>query len=154
MPELPEVETIRRGLTPLIVKKKIVQVEVDPTTKKAFQGDEGNVVDASVSEVRRRGKALLIDLDNGYTMMIHLRMTGQLIWRGANEEDNFAAGHPSKNFTDALPNKQTRVNFVFEEGVLYFNDQRKFGFVKVLPTGKLNKKSSLRSSQKSHGRWM
>lgn len=137
MPELPEVETIRRGLTPLIVKKKIVQVEVDPTTKKAFQGDEGNVVDASVSEVRRRGKALLIDLDNGYTMMIHLRMTGQLIWRGENEEDNFAAGHPSKNFTDALPNKQTRVNFVFEEGVLYFNDQRKFGFVKVLPTGEV-----------------
>lgn len=137
MPELPEVETIRRGLAPLIVKKKIVQAEVDPTTKKAFQGDEAYVVDASVIEVRRRGKALLIDLDNGYTMMIHLRMTGQLIWRGVNEEDNFAAGHPSKNFTDTLPNKQTRVNFVFEEGVLYFNDQRKFGFVKVLPTGEV-----------------
>ena len=50
MPELPEVETIRRGLTPLIVKKKIVQVEVDPTTKKAFQGDEGNVVDLARGE--------------------------------------------------------------------------------------------------------
>lgn len=137
MPELPEVETIRRGLTPLIVKKKIVQVEVDPSTRKAFQGDEGNVVDAVVREVRRRGKALLIDLENGWTMMIHLRMTGQLIWRGENEEDNFAAGHPSKNFTDALPNKQTRVIFVFKEGTLYFNDQRKFGFVKVIPTGEV-----------------
>ncbi len=139
MPELPEVETIRRGLTPLIVGKKIVQVEIDPTTQKAFQGDEGNVVDATVTEVRRRGKALLIDLSNGWTMMIHLRMTGQLIWRGVNEEDNFAAGHPSKNFTDALPNKQTRVTFVFEEGTLYFNDQRKFGFVKVLPTGEVER---------------
>ena len=79
MPELPEVETIKRGLAPLIVNKKIVQVEIDPTTKKAFQGDEGNVVDAVVTEVRRRGKALLIDLDSGWTMMIHLRMTGQLI---------------------------------------------------------------------------
>ena len=67
-------------------------------------------------------------------MMIHLRMTGQLIWRGVNEDDNFAAGHPSKNFTANLPNGQTRVTFVFEEGNLFFNDQRKFGFVKVLPT--------------------
>lgn len=134
MPELPEVETIRRGLGPLILKKKIVQVEVDKATKKCFQGDEGDVAPAKVKEIRRRGKALLIDLDNDYTMMVHLRMTGQLIWRGANEEENFAAGHPSKNFTANLPNGQTRVSFEFEEGTLYFNDQRKFGFVKVIPT--------------------
>ena len=137
MPELPEVETIRRGLGPLILKKKIVQVDIDKTTAKCFQGDEGNVVEATVTEIRRRGKALLIDLDNGYTMLIHLRMTGQLIWRGPNEEDNFAAGHPSKNFTAVLPNSQTRVTFEFEEGALYFNDQRKFGFVKVIPTGEV-----------------
>ncbi len=134
MPELPEVETIRRGLGPLILKKKIVQVEVDKATKKCFQGDERDVAPAKVKEIRRRGKALLIDLDNDYTMMVHLRMTGQLIWRGANEEENFAAGHPSKNFTANLPNGQTRVSFEFEEGTLYFNDQRKFGFVKVIPT--------------------
>ncbi len=157
MPELPEVETIKRGLEPLIVKKKIIEVDVDPTTQKAFQGDEANVVGATVTGIRRRGKALLIDLSNGYTMMIHLRMTGQLIWRGAeadslseritssldldDQEDaaqvNFAAGHPSKNFTAELPNSQTRVTFVFEEGTLYFNDQRKFGFVKVLPTAEV-----------------
>lgn len=137
MPELPEVETIQRGLTPLIVKKKIVQVDVDSTTRKAFQGDEANVTDVTVIDIRRKGKALLIDLDNGYTMMIHLRMTGQLIWRGTEEGEDFAAGHPSKNFTDALPNKQTRVTFVFNEGSLYFNDQRKFGFVKVIPTGEV-----------------
>jgi len=134
MPELPEVETIKRGLEPLILKKKIVQVEVDETTRKSFVGDEGDVVETVVLGLRRRGKALLIDLDNNCTMMIHLRMTGQLIWRGVNEEDNFAAGHPSKNFTANLPNRQTRVTFVFEEGNLFFNDQRKFGFVKVLPT--------------------
>lgn len=134
MPELPEVETIKRGLEPLIVKKKIVQVDVDETTRKAFQGDEANVVDVTVTGIRRKGKALLIDLNNAYTMMIHLRMTGQLIWRGLDEKDNFAAGHPSKNFMDELPNGQTRVSFVFDEGTLYFNDQRKFGFVKVIPT--------------------
>lgn len=137
MPELPEVETIKRGLEPLILKKKIVEVDVDSTTPKAFQGDEANVVEAKVVGLRRKGKALLIDLDNGYTMMIHLRMTGQLIWRDVNEENNFAAGHPSKNFTAELPNSQTRVTFVFEEGTLYFNDQRKFGFVKVIPTNEV-----------------
>lgn len=176
MPELPEVETVRRGLKDYILNKKIVQVRVD--CEKSFVGGaemaqaaEG----ATVTDIRRRGKALLIDLDNGCTLMIHLRMTGQLIWRGAFLERissskpatapsqgdkpssvrcsafprtsspksaprsdavhaNFAAGHPSKNFTDNLPNAQTRVTFVFEEGKLFFNDQRKFGFVKILPT--------------------
>lgn len=137
MPELPEVETIKRGLEPLIIKKKIVKTEIDPHTVKAFQGDEGNVTDATVLAIRRRGKALLIDLSNNYTLLIHLRMTGQLIWRGEDERDNFAAGHPSKNFIAELPNSQTRVSFEFEDGVLYFNDQRKFGFVKVIPTSEV-----------------
>ena len=179
MPELPEVETIKRGLEPLIIKKKIVKTEIDPHTPKAFQGDEGNVTDATVLAIRRRGKALLIDLSNNYTLLIHLRMTGQLIWRDnsfslgiaalqpaiapsqdrksssvrysaapstsseitsyreaydENLKHQFAAGHPSKNFIAELPNSQTRVSFEFADGTLYFNDQRKFGFVKVIPT--------------------
>ena len=139
MPELPEVETVRRGLKPFILNKKIIQTLPEPG--KCFQGEVKNVDGATVTEIRRRGKALLIDLDNGYTLLIHLRMTGQLIWRGKNAQigkvddtEQFAAGHPSKNFTDELPNKQTRVTFVFGEGKLFFNDQRKFGFVKVIPT--------------------
>lgn len=130
MPELPEVETVKRGLEPLILNKKIIQVEVEPG--KSFQGDVGEIVGAKVTNLRRRGKALIIDLDNGKSMLIHLRMTGQLIWRG--DGVDFAAGHPSKNFTAELPNSQTRVEFEFEDGRLFFNDQRKFGFVKVLPT--------------------
>ncbi len=173
MPELPEVETVRRGLKPFILNKKIIQVIPEPG--KGFYGSVTEVNNSTVVDIRRKGKALLIDLDNGNTMMIHLRMTGQLIWRGllsraiaasdssvrahltsstarlrssnlpstsseitAPLDDavhaNFAAGHPSKNFTSELPNKQTRVTFVFADGKLFFNDQRKFGFVKVLPT--------------------
>ena len=142
MPELPEVETVRRGLKPFILNKKIIQVKPEPG--KGFQGSATEVDGATVTDIRRRGKALLIDLDNGNTLMIHLRMTGQLIWRGQNakvgqldDAEQFAAGHPSKNFTAELPNSQTRVNFVFVDGNLYFNDQRKFGFVKVLPTGEV-----------------
>lgn len=172
MPELPEVETIKRGLEPLIVHKKVEKVIIDSTTPKSFQGKAEAIIGATVMGIRRRGKALLIDFDNGKTAMIHLRMTGQLIWRSdalgelPAAEDmalvaskdatqqlakptgqiadpaqlanmtkyQFAAGHPSKNFTAALPNGQTRVTFVFGDGKLYFNDQRKFGFVKVLPT--------------------
>lgn len=134
MPELPEVETVRRGLKPFILNKKIVHVKVDCEKSMVGGSEMAQAVEgAMVIDLRRRGKALLIDLDNGCTMMIHLRMTGQLIWRGDGAE-NFAAGHPSKNFTDELPNKQTRVTFIFETGKLFFNDQRKFGFVKILAT--------------------
>lgn len=129
MPELPEVETIRRGLSKFILNKKIVQTEV--LCEKSWVGER---VTGTVVALRRYGKALIIDLDTGKSLMIHLRMTGQLIWRGA---EQYAAGHPSENFVAELPNKQTRVIFRFDDGVLYFNDQRKFGFVKVLPTSEV-----------------
>lgn len=124
MPELPEVETIKRGLTGYILGQKIRKIEV--RCDKSFIGVP---CCGKVREIRRFGKALVVDLDNGKSMMIHLRMTGQLIFDG---EERFAAGHPSESFVDNLPNKQTRVILYFENGVLYFNDQRKFGFIKVL----------------------
>ena len=127
MPELPEVETIKRGLSRLILNKKIVQSRV--LCEKSWIGER--LCNAKVIGLRRYGKALILDLDNKKSLMIHLRMTGQLIWRG---EEQFAAGHPSENFVAELPNRQTRVIFEFEDGNLYFNDQRKFGFIKVLNT--------------------
>ena len=126
MPELPEVETIRRGLDKFIVKKKLTGIRV--LCEKSFIGKP---VTGKVVKIRRYGKALVIDLDCGKSLMIHLRMTGQLIWDG---KERYAAGHPSDNFTAKLPNKQTRVILEFEGGTLYFNDQRKFGFIKVMPT--------------------
>ena len=131
MPELPEVETIKRGLVPCIEGRRIRELIV--LTEKSCQGDPGVAKDAMVKGLRRRGKALLIDLDNGWTLMVHLRMTGQLIWR-PDDGETFAGGHPSNNFIADLPNGQTRVIFVFDEGKLFFNDQRKFGFVKILRT--------------------
>lgn len=133
MPELPEVETIKRGLMNYILNKKIVQVEVFEG-KSVKNGDLTSVTGAKIIGLRRFGKALVIDLDNGISLMVHLRMTGQLIWRG---KENFAAGHPSENFVAELPNKQTRVVLKFEDGVLYFNDQRKFGFFKILKTSEV-----------------
>lgn len=100
--------------------------------EKSFIGPIEVVHEAKVKELRRFGKALVVDLNNEVSMIIHLRMTGQLIYRG---NQDFAGGHPSDSFVSELPNKQTRVEFKFEDGgKLFFNDQRKFGFVKPIPT--------------------
>ena len=134
MPELPEVETIRRGLIKYIKNQKLQSTEI--LCAKSFQGEPtiGKVIN-----IRRFGKALIIDLDNKKSLMIHLRMTGQLIYDPADHKvsDRYAAGHPSDNFTAKLPNKQTRVILHFNSGTLYFNDQRKFGFIKTLPTAEV-----------------
>ncbi len=134
MPELPEVETVRRGLRGFILGAKLEKVKV--FCGKSVEGELANVLGARVAELRRFGKALIIDFDNGFSLMIHLRMTGQLIYDGA---ERFAAGHPNENFVAQLPNGQTRVILEFERGVLYFNDQRKFGFINVLKTEEVEK---------------
>lgn len=134
MPELPEVETIRRGLKDFILNKKIAKIEV--FCDKSFQGEPNLVENHTITSIRRFGKALILDLDNNYSLMVHLRMTGQLIYDGKKTE-RYAAGHPSDNFTANLPNKQTRVLLKFTDGTLYFNDQRKFGFFKIIETSEV-----------------
>ena len=131
MPELPEVETIRQGLEKFILNKKLVRISCLTDKSLILSGDLKQISNASIVNLRRFGKALVMDLDNGWSLMVHLRMTGQLIWRG---KEKFAGGHPSENFVAELPNKQTRVIFEFEDGKLFFNDQRKFGFVKTIRT--------------------
>ena len=143
MPELPEVETIRRGLTNFIKNAKIKKVEV--LCEKSFVGPKSLAENQKIKEIRRRGKALLIDLENGITMMIHLRMTGQLIFRG---EENFAGGHPTDSFLNELPDKQTRVIIELENGTLFFNDQRKFGFIKILETSEVEEDKFIKSLAK------
>ena len=146
MPELPEVETIRRGLSKCLVKEKggkILNVEV--LEKRSFIGSPTEAIGARVMRMRRRGKALIFDLSNDKTLICHLRMTGQMIWVG---DERFAGGHPSDNFIDELPNKQTRVIVDLEKGKLFFNDQRKFGFIKVVPTVEVEKDAFIRKLAK------
>ncbi len=143
MPELPEVETIRRGLDRLIIKKKITNINI--YCEKSFQGNIKEAVGATIMDLRRFGKALILDLNNQKSLMIHLRMTGQLIFDG---ESRYAAGHPSENFVADLPNRQTRVSIHFKDGTLFFNDQRKFGFIKVIPTEEVTKDSFIQKLAK------
>lgn len=134
MPELPEVETVRRGLQSLLVGRTIKDVSHD--TPKSFPNATIDVkeflISSSVVEVRRRAKVLLIDLSTKYTLVIHLKMTGQLVFRG---EAVFGAGHPNDSLIGELPDRSTRVTMEFTDGShLYFNDQRKFGWMKLMPT--------------------
>lgn len=134
MPELPEVETVRSGLSRLIVKKTIRSISHD--TPKSFPNPTSEVdefaVGARVVSVRRRAKVLMIDLESNYTFVIHLKMTGQLVFRG---QQVFGAGHPSDSLVGKLPDKSTRAVVKFDDGShLYFNDQRKFGWMRLMPT--------------------
>lgn len=135
MPELPEVETVRRGLYELVRQRVIAAVSSD--TAKSFPNASKDVdeflIGALVRDVRRRAKVLLIDLSTEYTLVIHLKMTGQLVFRS--EDAVFGAGHPSDSLIGALPDRSTRVTITFADGShLYFNDQRKFGWMKLVPT--------------------
>jgi len=140
MPELPEVETVRRGLGDFVVGKSVVKIIT--LSEKNFVGDDAEVVGRKIVGLKRRGKVLIVELSNGWNLMIHLRMTGQLIYQG---DKRFAAGHPTDDFLLEMPGKHTRVIFVFNDNSkLYFNDQRKFGFVKVMDDAMLEEDVFLR----------
>lgn len=139
MPELPEVETVRRGLHKLIIGRKIKHVDHD--TPKGFPNTPADVaqflIGAQVQNVRRRAKVLLIDLSNEYSLVIHLKMTGQLVFvqTTETEETRFGAGHPNESLVGVLPDRSTRVTLQFSDGShLFFNDQRKFGWMRLMPT--------------------
>ncbi len=138
MPELPEVETVRIGLNKLIQGKTIKAVSHD--TPKGFPNAPADVqaflVGSSVTEIKRRAKVLLVELSSNYSLVIHLKMTGQLVY--VSGDTRFGAGHPSDSLVHDLPDKSTRVEFTFTDGSkLFFNDQRKFGWVKLIPTAEV-----------------
>jgi len=133
MPELPEVETVRRGLSELIIGHTIVTAQSD--NPKSFPNSPQQVksflIGAKVIDIRRRAKLLMIDLSTNYTLVIHLKMTGQLVYRG---ETAFGAGHPNDSLIGELPDRSTRVTLEFKDGSkLFFNDQRKFGWMRLMP---------------------
>jgi formamidopyrimidine-DNA glycosylase len=136
MPEGPEVETIRRGLEASIVGQTVAGVNL--LWERSFAAPiamaDQAVAGSKILHVSRRAKVLLIDLDSGYTMLFHLKMTGQMVLVKPDGE-RYAGGHPSQSMSATLPDTSTRVVFTFASGdTLFFNDQRKFGWIKLVPT--------------------
>lgn len=141
MPELPEVETIKRGLSAKIIGKKIVEIEIK--NEKSFLGDRLLVIGYEVIGIERRAKLIRFRLSNDYNLLFHLKLTGQLIYRQPSLNPlldkegtlrgGFAGGHPDHDWHAELPNKHTRIIFTFDDNSkLFFNDLRKFGWCKVL----------------------
>jgi len=143
MPELPEVETVKRSLASVLDGQTIERIERrDVSPAKAPDGQfygspadiEQFVVGASITGFRRRAKVLIIDLSSDYSLIIHLKMSGQLV---VVEPDGkrVGGGHPTKSLVQELPDKTSRTIFYFESGQrLFYNDQRKFGWIKLVPT--------------------
>ena len=133
MPELPEVETIKRELARSLKDKVISEVEilwpktVSPTTVINFKE---LIIGKKIISLDRRAKMLLIHLDQKISLIIHLKMTGQLIFVPKKGE-MISGGHPTNDVQ--TPGRHTRLIFSLKDGEkLYFNDLRKFGWVRIL----------------------
>lgn len=116
MPELPEVETIKRELEKTVLGKKIADVVINNSkvirqlSSSEFKKD---VTGSTINNILRKAKVLVLELSNGKSLVIHLKMTGQLIYPGTA--------------------KASRVSFRFSDGTLLdFNDRRLFAELRVM----------------------
>ncbi|MCC6173757.1 MAG: DNA-formamidopyrimidine glycosylase [Chloroflexi bacterium] len=137
MPELPEVETLRRNLERTLVGRTFAEVEV--RLPRLCAADTGLTPDALIGRrvlgLRRRAKFLIVDLSDGLSLVIHLRLAGQLVHRNREGRTLAEGGHPVPAFGAPLPHRSTHVIFRFEDGsILYVTDIRQFGRLWVLPT--------------------
>jgi formamidopyrimidine-DNA glycosylase len=137
MPELPEVETIRRQLDGELVGRKIREVEV--LREKSFSGNENELAGWEVEKVGRKAKVLEIYFKKKEKLMIvHLKMTGQLVF--VDGKRRVAGGHPTADWVSELPSNHTRVVVSFRDGSkLFFNDMRVFGWMKMVDKEKYEK---------------
>ena len=131
MPELPEVEVVRLFLDQHLLGKTISNLEI--LTPKSFIGNPKLVEGQKIIKTSRIGKQLSLHLNNNLIILFHLKMTGQIIF------GHSVFGHPTpKEDQSHLPNKSTRLVFTFSDhSKLFFNDQRKFGWVKLLNQAEL-----------------
>lgn len=111
MPELPEVETIRRQLNQKLSGQKVIKIE--KLYPKSLQGDSSQAIGRKIVAVKRKAKMIWVDLEGDLNLLIHLKMTGQLL-------------------LNAQPGKHTRVVIKLTKDRLLFNDLRIFGWIKVV----------------------
>lgn len=129
MPELPEVETVRRGLAPSMEGAVIVQARVNrPDLRWPFPDNMAErLTGARVERLRRRSKYILADLSTGETLLIHLGMSGRMLVSG-DPLGTFVHDHPAAE-------KHDHVVLDFDNGArATFNDPRRFGAMDLLET--------------------
>lgn len=129
MPELPEVETVRRGLSPAMEGVVIARADVNrPDLRWPFPVDmTTRLTGKRVERLRRRSKYILADLDSGESLLIHLGMSGRMLVSG-DPLGQFVHDHPA-------PQKHDHVVFHMENGArVTFNDPRRFGAMDMMET--------------------
>jgi formamidopyrimidine-DNA glycosylase len=129
MPELPEVETVRRGLAPVMEGAVIARADVNrPDLRRPFpEGMAARLTGQRVLCLRRRSKYILADLASGETLLIHLGMSGRMLVSG-DPLGTFVYAHPA-------PEKHDHVVFHMENGArVTFNDPRRFGAMDMFAT--------------------
>ena len=135
MPELPEVETVVRGLRPALEGKRLARVELRrPDLRFPFPaGFADRLSGRTVTEVVRRAKYILIRLDSGETWLAHLGMSGRFtVTPGATA----SAGQAGHNSGWALAEKHDHVLVEAEDGGrIVYNDTRRFGFMDLIAPG-------------------
>jgi formamidopyrimidine-DNA glycosylase len=141
MPELPEVETIRRQLEPELRNRRIERLEVldarwtRPVDPRPLERQLGG---RTIASLRRRGKYLLLDLEGELTLVMHLRMTGNLLL--VDESDLVAAVDES---IFERGERYLRARFLLDDGrELRFSDARRFGEAFLLPTDRVEERFS------------
>lgn len=137
MPELPEVETVRKQLNRVLKRKEVIGVEV--LREKSFKGKRKNLIGEKVERVERKAKLMVMVFEGRKRLLIHLKMTGQLVWVEEGKK-RVVGGHPTADWVNELPSKHTRVVIDFKDGgKLYFNDMRVFGWMKLVEEGEWKK---------------
>lgn len=147
MPEMPEVETLRRALDAKLRGVRIVALRIlwRPFIPASPRVIATAVVGKRITTIRRRGKALIFDLGNEWHLLLHLKMTGQIVLHQHQRLVVFG-GHPTANIVGRMPNTWTRVVFALGGGrTLYVNDQRKFARLRVLTSKELAAEVFLRN---------
>lgn len=134
MPELPEVETVRKGLSQNILDSEIKKIEI--YKPKLVRGEEKKfreiLVGNSFQKIDRIGKLLIFHLaDNKNILLTHLKMTGQLIYQQG--KNQVMGGHPNPDSNGGFPNKFTHIIFDLANGKqLFYNDMRQFGYLEII----------------------
>ena len=141
MPELPEIETIKLGLQKKIIGLKITKIQIN--SAKSFMGNPNLAQGQKVLNIWRRAKILGMDLTGNITLLFHMKMSGQLVYDNGKR---FIGGHPTPDMAGKMPNLHTRVIFSFSDNSkLYFNDQRKFGWIRIVDSGQVIGDSSFKN---------
>jgi formamidopyrimidine-DNA glycosylase len=145
MPELPEVESLRQSLIPFVRGQRIRSIQV---TKPKLVSDKGTKRVEDIAKVQefinsltgekivgvdRKAKNLIFNFESSKVMMVHLKMTGQLVYQSHDKKNMALGGHPIQESEVKLPNKHSHVIFELEDGTLFYNDTRMFGYLLYYP---------------------